>query len=869
MTIVAADPWSQLESWIRGGCREPAPGRQLFESRTTTPMRRLRDALVSRDREGAPGPMDIAVLVRHALWSVRTGDVPPTMWLPRGADWPGEEHWAEAGLLVAADGDGQRVILGRWSPPWLPLSSEVEPGEAAAHAVWRRPDTDDFPVDPFFRRALGLETYSSAGQREAVRAVALAPDGGTVIVNLPTGSGKSAVAYSVAAFRAKTSPAVAIIVVPTTALALDQDRAFRESARQAGLSCPDVLAYHGGLAPQARDALRQRIRTGLQTIVFTSPESLLGGLRAAVFEAASRGLISLFAVDEAHVAVAWGEEFRPDFQFMGPLRDQLLAHQRATNGERGFPTVLMSGTLTAGAIDRLIRDFGRNSAVEVVSAAALRPEPEYWIAEDAGEAERERRVLDALAHLPRPAILYTTRPSHADRWRDRLQRRGYRRIAVVHGGTNEGARQAAMAGVRGRGLDVGEPRSTIDLIIGTSAYGLGVDQPDVRTIVHACVPESLDRFYQEVGRGGRDGGASASVLIPAFEDWPTARSLAFDAIITVEKARERWKAMKTGSEAVPGGGRRVRLGEVPAYLFRESDTNAAWNLRTLLLLQQAGILRIRIEEPPKRAPGETDPDWDERAAVEWRRQRTTRILDVFIPESDTGRFWQEVEVARAAAFSRGRSGYNAMAAGLRERDDLAHAFAAEYGVGAGQVPSSPDLEIHVARACGGCPGCRRAHRRPSAGYVPIPPPAAVAESVDARITGLFHGGANDVVLVLVDDWREPRTGRRLRKAINELVSKGVRSVVATPQIVEALRDTLASRPVAVSTAWQPTALPNITTAVIAVDSAQTAIPVHEVLHLGPPRLVFVDPDTPDPDWPNQRLGARSHVITLDLLLHEL
>ena len=201
-------------------------------------------------------------------------------------------------------------------------------------------------------------------------------------------------------------------------------------------------------------------------IVFTSPESLLGGLRAAVFDAARHGVISLFAVDEAHVAVAWGEEFRPEFQFMGPLRDQLLALQR-TATSIGFPTLLMSGTLTAAAIDRLQIDFGRSDPVEVVSAAVLRPEPEYWIAERSDRGERERRVLDALAHLPRPAILYTTRPVHADQWLRALRARGYRRIVVVHGGTGETQRQAAMAGMRGSVLGQSEDRTTVDLIVGT------------------------------------------------------------------------------------------------------------------------------------------------------------------------------------------------------------------------------------------------------------------------------------------------------------------------------------------------------------------------------------------------------------------
>jgi superfamily II DNA helicase RecQ len=811
--------------------------------------------------------MDLAVLLRHALWSIRTGDTPASTWVPVGDGWPDARDWEEAGLRVVRTGDRHRLVLEAWRPSWLESSNEIESGDAAAHALMRRPSPELWPADPFFQRSVGLKNYSSPGQREAVRALALAPDGGTVIANLPTGSGKSAVAYSVAATKARTSPAVAIVVVPTTALALDQDRAFREVAHQASLPCPDVLAYHGGLPQQAKDDLRRRVRGGSQSIVFTSPESLLGGLRAAVFDAARHGAISLFAVDEAHVAVAWGEEFRPEFQLMAPLRDQLLALQRAaTNG--GFPTLLMSGTLTAAAIDRLQLDFGRSSPVEVVSAVALRPEPEYWIAERSDRHERERRVLEALAHLPRPAILYTTRPVHADEWFSTLRARGYRRTIVVHGGTSETQRQEAMAGMKGTALGQSDDRTTVDLVVGTSAYGLGVDQPDVRTIVHACLPESLDRYYQEVGRSGRDGRASVSVLIPAFEDWNTARSLAQDAIITVGKAQERWKAMRNTSAQAEGGGRRVKLGQVPAYLFRESDTNAAWNLRTLLLLQQAGVLRIRLEEPPRRSANETDEAWDARLNEEWDRQRTSRVIELLVGDFESEELWQVVEKTRRSAASRGIAGFDAMAQAMLHDDDLAAAFAREYSVRPGHVTAIPELGVHVARACGGCPACRRARSRVARGYIPNPQPPAVPDPMSKETMKYFTQDA-DLILVLVDDWREPRVERRMRRAVTGLIGHGLGALVAPAAMVDALYEALAMHSVIVSTAWQPTGLPDITTAVIAVDPNQEAIPVQDVLRLGPPRVVFVDPELPDPEWPHQQLRARAQALMLDGLLEVL
>jgi hypothetical protein len=206
-----------------------------------------------------------------------------------------------------------------------------------------------------------------------------------------------------------------------------------------------------------------------------------------------------------------------------------------------------------------------------------------------------------------------------------------------------------------------------------------------------------------------------------------------------------------------------------------------------------------------------------------------------------------------------------MADALRNHDDLAASFANEYRVRAGQVSGLPTLEILVARACGGCPGCRRARRRPAAGFVPVPSPVPVVDRLGPPISEYFHEGTTDVVLVLVEDARNARTGRRLRRAVAALVAEGLRSVVAPRDRIEAWRDVLASQPVAVTTEWQPTALPDITTAVLALDDDLAIRPV-DVLRFGPPRLVFVDAEEPDPQWPHQKLAARSHVMTLDQLL---
>lgn len=808
--------------------------------------------------------MDIAVLVRAALLRRKTGAVAPVARVPATTRWPSRDQWATAGMLVRTEGDALTVGPERWTPPWLERSADYEPGLAAAREEPRRePPLAAMPADPFFQSATGFRTYSAPAQREAVRAVALAAPGATVIVSLPTGTGKSAVAYSPAVLAARRGAGSAVVVVPTTALALDQQRAYQEMAAENKVGAPSVLAYHGELPDDAKRELRARIRTGQQQIVFASPEALLGGLRPALFDAARAGLISLFAVDEAHMAVSWGEEFRTDFQMLNQLRDALLG--LCSNDSTQFVTLLMSGTLTAPVIERLTQDFGTDGAVEFVSGAALRPEPEYWIAESTDEPERSARVLEALAHLPRPAILYTTRPADAEQWGAHLYAGGFRRFTIVHGGTSDRARLRAIHGMRGT-TETGSPaRTRFDLVVGTSAYGLGLDQPDVRTIVHACLPESLDRFYQEVGRSGRDGKGSVSVLIPARGDMSIARGLSEDTIIGIKKARERWRAMTANSRQADDGSRRIRLAQIPAYLPRENDTITAWNLRTLLLLQRSGRVRLALEAPPRRDEGESDEAWDQRSERAWRQQSETRIVHVIRPLLSEAH-WAEVQDTRVQKQEVGRRGFEALREAINE--DTSHglcaAFAAEYGISRHAIPSLPSVQVKVVKACGGCPECRRLGRAPNPGYLPDPGPPRVADRAAANI-GQLITDPSGALIVLVDDPDSRGTVRRLRSELRRLIEGGVCAVVAPRDTLKALFDVAAVRPVINATEWDPTALPELTCAVVALNADTSELA--DMLRFGPRRLVFAVREASDPDFSHGTLAGRPNTVALtDLAL---
>jgi len=197
--------------------------------------------------------------------------------------------------------------------------------------------------------------------------------------------------------------------------------------------------------------------------------------------------------------------------------------------------------------------------------------------------------------MPRPTIVYVTKVSDAKAWRDRLGRLGFSRFAAFHGDTPAAEREETLLRWR---------RGELDLVVATSAFGLGIDYPHVRAVIHACVPETFDRFYQEVGRGGRDGRTCISLLAPSTSDVRVARNLNRERVITVERGLQRWTAMFRHPDREYLGDRRFRIRLDVAPGADEDDIDLVgerslqWNARVLTLMTRAGLLRLIGSEPP-------------------------------------------------------------------------------------------------------------------------------------------------------------------------------------------------------------------------------------------------------------------------------
>jgi superfamily II DNA helicase RecQ len=473
---------------------------------------------------------DLTGLIRHELRRVaEITSVGHLLTVPCERPWPTEEEWAQAAVRATRSGDRYVLRGDPWTPSWLPGSEDIAPDAAAAAGRRRRRD-ERVVGDPFLLRLdPNISSYLTAGQRQAVRTVLSSPPDRTIVVNLPTGSGKTLAAIAPGLLNRQHGRTV--VVVPTTTLALDHERRLAEQLREDPSRA--TSAYHGGLSTEDKERLRSEFRSGDTPVLFTSPESLVGGLSWVLDDVAAKGELAYFVVDEAHIISEWGDEFRPEFQAMAGIRRH-LRRRMLESGRAPFRTVLMTGTLTEPTLETILGIFGDdNTDPEVVSSVLVRPEPEYWIASTADSAdERDQRLLEAVASLPRPVLVYTTLVRDrqyrggslsTQRAEALLKQAGYRRIARVDGDTSPARRRAVIAALRG---DPATRTATeCDIVVASSAFGLGVDISDVRSVIHACVPETIDRYYQDVGRAGRDGRASVSVMSPGPDDRDTARAL--------------------------------------------------------------------------------------------------------------------------------------------------------------------------------------------------------------------------------------------------------------------------------------------------------------------------------------------------------
>ena len=347
--------------------------------------------------------------------------------------------------------------------------------------------TDD--IDRVARESFGIDLLKPA-QRDAIEA---AVNGRDVLGVLATGYGKSAMYQIAAALR----DGVTVVVSPLIALQEDQLVGI-ESAPDAPAG---VALNSAGGVRRTREAWRM-LRTGRAEFVLLAPEQLA---KDDVLAALAELEVSLLVVDEAHCIASWGHDFRPDYLMIGSAAERL-----------GRPPVMaLTATASTPVRAEIVSRLGLRDPFVCIGELD-RPNISLAVRRHTQDADKRAAVVDEVVELPTPGLVYTATRRDTERYAEQLQERGLR-AAAYHAGMSAKSRERVHE-------DLLEDR--LDAVVATSAFGMGIDKPNVRFVVHADAPDSVDAYYQEMGRAGRDGRPAHAVLHFRPEDLALRRYFA-------------------------------------------------------------------------------------------------------------------------------------------------------------------------------------------------------------------------------------------------------------------------------------------------------------------------------------------------------
>ena len=452
-------------------------------------------------------------------------------------------------------------------PPRRQTTDDDNPAGGSASVRTRR-------IRQIAREVLGFEDFRP-GQEAAMQAVVSGRD---TLAVLPSGAGKTAI-YQVAG-QLLDGPVV--VVSPLIALQRDQVERLAEIEDRAGRAAQ----LNSTMSATDQQEVLDSLADGTVRFVFLAPEQLS---KPEVVEAVGKAEPALFVVDEAHCVSAWGHDFRPDYLRLGSVVEQL-----------DHPTVLALTATAAPPVRAEIVERLEMRDAQVVVAGFDRPEIRLEVDHYADSYGKHQGVLDrVLAEIGDgrgPGIVYSATRKGTETVSEELTDRGLRARAY-HAGLSKGDREDTQRAFM---------EDELDVVVATTAFGMGIDKPDTRFVVHAEPADSIDSYYQEIGRAGRDGDAALAVLVYRQEDLGLRRFFAAGA--PAEEELQQVAGLVAAAEAAG-----IEEGVDVKDLREETGRGATPLARDLNLLEQ--VAAVVLDEEGAAHPADNAPSPSEAAAA--------------------------------------------------------------------------------------------------------------------------------------------------------------------------------------------------------------------------------------------------------------
>ncbi len=443
-------------------------------------------------------------------------------------------------------------------------------------------DSSNLYTNPFIYKLTTYEKFKTLSQKIAVEGALNTPNTYTSLISLPTGGGKSLVTQTMAYQR----EGLTVVIVPTVSLAIDQLRVSKQVIQRPNVD-EEIFEYHSGV--NTID-IAKAINNQTARLLFISPEALIKNsvFNKLINDANKKRYLKNIIIDEAHIVVDWGASFRIDYQCLESWRNKLI---KANNTIR---TILLSATFERQTVKVLKNLFSTDNKWIEIRCDALRHEPRFTLVEAKNEFDKKDKYLELIKKLPHPLIVYVSSPYDAEKIKGELNSEGIYNVRTFTGKTNEKERRL---------LIDQWVNDEFQIMVATSAFGVGVDKSDVRTVLHLYIPENPNQYYQELGRGGRDRLPCLSVmcLYKASDDQSTFNKVS-KHVLTTEKIAGRWDSMFNNIKSHRDEyGVLIDTSIRPNYNYDddyqvENEINNAdvnWNIYVLLFLRRYNLIRIQ------------------------------------------------------------------------------------------------------------------------------------------------------------------------------------------------------------------------------------------------------------------------------------